>query len=588
MEGTISSSLHKLIIGVDFGTTATGISWVSTAGAHVKVLDDVHCIMNWPGGNNSCKTPSRLAYANNNESINANAFGFEVKSYMESFAWMKLLLDPEQATKFDDPSLTKSEGDGVLKRPINKTPVELCADYLTEVIQHAYAYLSRTITAEVLEATPIDFWFTVPAVWSDKAKADTLRAARYAAKQAKLRWHPDSQLFLIREPEAAAVATVSALTQGGSQQHIKVGDSILICDCGGGTVDITTYVIDSITPKLAFKELLVGTGGKCGSTYIDRQFLEWMEDMFGPHFTSLPPAKRGPASALMKSFETAKLDFGMSTDIKKYYEVDCFMEEAHKSHWYDDSECGDLKSMFDPVVDKIIALLQSQLDAERRQAGQTVFLVGGFGESAYLNAVLHKCQSAIVRGAALSGLHNIQPTSRRSRLHYGWSCSEAFDPMRHDERDAYLDPWYNNGKRATGNMCWELSKGDLVDETTKVDFGFAEPVYEDFVKSGSFNLDLYCVHKLASISLNYGIVDLTCFESKVANGRRMRRICAEVAVHFGHRRGVLVFTAVVNGKEIGATEVNFNGQSTTDVTESMSNMDIGSNAGALTPSCAQQ
>lgn len=158
----------------------------------------------------------------------------------------------------------------------------------------------------------------------------------------------------------------------------------------------------------------------------------------------------------------------------------------------------------------------------------------------------------------------------------------------------------------------------MVDETTKVDFGFAEPVYEDFVKSGSFNLDLYCsseddaphylrnygmlslslvtgpvltvsgVHKLASISLNYGIVDLTCFESKVANGRRMRRICAEVAVHFGHRRGVLVFTAVVNGKEIGATEVNFNGQSTTDVTESMSNMDIGSNAGALTPSCAQQ
>lgn len=156
----------------------------------------------------------------------------------------------------------------------------------------------------------------------------------------------------------------------------------------------------------------------------------------------------------------------------------------------------------------------------------------------------------------------------------------------------------------------------MVDETTKVDFGFAEPVYEDFVKSGSFNLDLYCsseddapyylrnygmlslslviglvltvlgMHKLASISLNYRIVDLTCFESKVANGRRMRRICAKVAVYFGYCRSVLVFTAVVNGKEIGATKVNFNRQSTTDVTESISNIDIGSNASALTPSCA--
>lgn len=54
--------------------------------------------------------------------------------------------------------------------------------------------------------------------------------------------------------------------------------------------------------------------------------------MFGPHFTSLLLAKRSPASALMKSFKTAKLDFGMSTDIKKYYKVDCFIEEAYKSH----------------------------------------------------------------------------------------------------------------------------------------------------------------------------------------------------------------------------------------------------------------
>lgn len=37
-------------------------------------------------------------------------------------------------------------------------------------------------------------------------------------------------------------------------------ENILICDCGGGTVDITTYVITQVSPHLAFDELHVGAG----------------------------------------------------------------------------------------------------------------------------------------------------------------------------------------------------------------------------------------------------------------------------------------------------------------------------------------
>ena len=107
---------------------------------------------------------------------------------------------------------------------------------------------------------PIDFWITVPAVWSDRAKADTLKAVRQAARQARVTIHPHSQVFLICEPEAAAVAALSALTQGNSQAQVKIGDGVLICDCGGGTVDLTTYHITAIDPKLEFKELIIGTG----------------------------------------------------------------------------------------------------------------------------------------------------------------------------------------------------------------------------------------------------------------------------------------------------------------------------------------
>ena len=194
-----------------------------------------------------------------------NAWGFEVTPKMNSYAWMKLKLDPAQATMYDDPALADSEGTGVLAMPLNKSAVDICADYLTEVAKFAYQSLARRISVEVLEATPVEFWFTVPAVWTDRAKADTMRAARKAAVQARLQFHPDTQVSLIREPEAAAVATMSFLTQGGSEQQIKVKDSILICDCGGGTVDITTYEITATSPKLVFKELLVGTGNPVSS-----------------------------------------------------------------------------------------------------------------------------------------------------------------------------------------------------------------------------------------------------------------------------------------------------------------------------------
>ncbi len=40
----------------------------------------------------------------------------------------------------------------------------------------------------------------------------------------------------------------------------KPGDNIMICDCGGGTVDLTTYSIAATEPVLDFEELVVGTG----------------------------------------------------------------------------------------------------------------------------------------------------------------------------------------------------------------------------------------------------------------------------------------------------------------------------------------
>lgn len=195
--------------------------WVETSGSRSKSLEDVHVIRNWPGADYAWKTPSRIAYGTEN-GTRQDTWGYSVKPSAKAYTWMKLLLQPEQASKHDDPSLHTSEGGGVLRTPPGKSAVDVCADYLGNIAVFAHDVLKQTCSPETLAVTPLEFWVTVPAVWNDKAKADTLRAAEKASRKAKVFRDTTVSTFLIPEPQAAAVAAISSITQGGSLQYIKV------------------------------------------------------------------------------------------------------------------------------------------------------------------------------------------------------------------------------------------------------------------------------------------------------------------------------------------------------------------------------
>lgn len=215
------------------------MSWIESAGSHLKSIHDVHVIRDWPGPGRDAdyawKAPSRIAYAKENGALQQDCWGFEVMPKVRSYTWMKLLLDREQASKYDDPTLRKSEGQGVLALPQGKTAIDVCADYLANVAVFVHDVLKQKLSPEVLALCPLEFWFTVPAVWSDKAKSDTLRASQHAAKKAGIFKDANISTFLIAEPEAAAVATISALTEGGARQQIKVSIQIRLSN---KTVDL--------------------------------------------------------------------------------------------------------------------------------------------------------------------------------------------------------------------------------------------------------------------------------------------------------------------------------------------------------------
>lgn len=83
-------------------------------------------------------------------------------------------------------------------------------------------------------------------------------------------------MTLIKEPEAAALYTLRDL--GFS---LQVGDVFVTCDAGGGTVDLISYEVEEISPRLKLKELVPGTGGMAGSLGLNKRFEEAVKNLLG-------------------------------------------------------------------------------------------------------------------------------------------------------------------------------------------------------------------------------------------------------------------------------------------------------------------
>lgn len=84
-------------------------------------------------------------------------------------------------------------------------------------------------------------------------------------------------LQIISEPEAAAIYALHAM----DPHSIKVGDTFVLCDAGGGTVDLISYTVSGLKPILQVEEAAMGTGRICGSTFLNRIFQKFLEDKLG-------------------------------------------------------------------------------------------------------------------------------------------------------------------------------------------------------------------------------------------------------------------------------------------------------------------
>ena len=129
--------------------------------------------------------------------------------------------------------------------------------------------LTHKLPASILKTTPIEYIITVPAVWSDTAQAKT-RTCAFNAGMGK-------DLQIISEPEAAAIYALHAM----DPHSIEVGDTFVLCDAGGGTVDLISYTVSELKPILKVTEAATGSGRLCGSTFLNRIFQKYLVDKLG-------------------------------------------------------------------------------------------------------------------------------------------------------------------------------------------------------------------------------------------------------------------------------------------------------------------
>ncbi|KAM3084866.1 hypothetical protein ACMFMG_003312 [Clarireedia jacksonii] len=103
------------------------------------------------------------------------------------------------------------------------------------------------------EMQPIEHVLCVPVIWSASACRKMQRAMKIAIQNSPFGSVQD--LFLVSEPEAAAAYVLDK-----NNKSIDFGETFILLDAGGGTVDTTTYTVTNNHPLRLKREEVAATG----------------------------------------------------------------------------------------------------------------------------------------------------------------------------------------------------------------------------------------------------------------------------------------------------------------------------------------
>ncbi|KAF9966478.1 Heat shock 70 kDa protein 12A [Mortierella alpina] len=508
---------YPIIMAIDWGTTYSSMAYA------YQQDGEVHEVSTWPKqSHNYPKVPTCNLYAPDSKEI--LEWGYPAKLAMTKPPFKHHILLSKYKLHLDESSGAPPP------LPNGLTVVDAIADYL------------RLFHAHVVQHH-IQYCLSVPAMWSDHAKALMRQAALQAGMITPL--DPPHRLLLISEPEAAALYCEKKC----DQFSIGHGQRFMICDAGGGTVDLIVFEVHIGPQGRTLREVTRGSGHSCGSVFLDermesllrQKFSKWQEKgLTNANWSSLMENFIHNVKPLFDGIEDQYITMPAVPGRADMTDYDIGLEEGVLTLNAEEMR----REVFDPVVDDVLRLIHNQL----QQTGflcHAIFLVGGFGCSQYLHtrvrsefgakvgliAVPPRAELAVVRGAALAGIMPRVVAARVARRWYGVDALMAYEQgydMPHKQmRD------HEGQLRAKDRFSVYVAPGQQVgvDQCiTKryITYQYPDPVHSPLYACSSMDLPRYVDSPLVE-----KICDFTIPLPHVPGARRGYKMTFELRMYFG-------------------------------------------------------
>ncbi|KAH0537284.1 hypothetical protein FGG08_005909 [Glutinoglossum americanum] len=403
----------RIVLGLDYGTTYTGLAWIQTTGQDSPSVSDVKVFKIWPE-RDAQKVPSAYSYSKTLR--RRKQWGYSIDDESQVMRWTKLQLEPRTTVKELD----------ILRELVKGL------DLVNELQANEDAAITNDIPRHI-----------------SKDAGDVVRD--FLGKVSR-EW-------------------VNAL------------------------YFVTLVVAQCIEP---FKLTRVGgitAGGKYGATFIDREFLEWLQPRltnldiqakdFGTagHFVLMPKGR-----VLLERFERVKHAFSGTEkgdiSLPRGTIVSADQQDGLESGVISLTE-NDLRKMFDKSVRGTVGLIAKQVVQVQNPTGgeipgqvTNIFLSGGFSESEYLfNEVkefadrgnidvqrAQDCWSGVVKGAVLRGMGigmDVPVPVMSCPRHYGICISQVYADWMHNGETTVIDS-FNRRQVVPKQLIWLVRRGDVI------------------------------------------------------------------------------------------------------------------------------
>ncbi|KAG9291208.1 hypothetical protein G9A89_021710 [Geosiphon pyriformis] len=455
----------RVVVALDFGVTFSTFAFAN------RVNPEIETNSQWPNRNGHFKVPTVLQYDENWNVIHWGETAL-VEEPMRRRRTGKIPdSHPVELFKLHLSALRHHEKPWL---PNGLTPVKAITDYLREIQKIIKENLQNRWPGLVFPQQ-MSLVLTVPAEWNLNTRTVLRTAAFNAGLLDSLR---SRNLEFTTEPEAAAIHCLSVL----KEHKLGPGANFMVVDCGGGTVDIT---VRKLLEDNKISEITERTGDLCGSTFVDREFIRFLGKKLG--YGAMEKLKRNnykqmqylvqrffckrikePFKGDRSSYRTIELDIPYYCPAVMEYMNEDAKNKMEEADWLIELTFEDVQAMFDPVIQRILDLIQKQFELAKGQC-DAIFLVGGFSESPYLVRRVNEIFgtkvkiiavppvpiAAVVRGAVAYGLKTETIQERILKCTYGIEILNAFKPN--------ID---KNRRVIDGGLCYRFSP--LIERGTKV------------------------------------------------------------------------------------------------------------------------